>query len=158
MARCCGMTRSSAGPRQHCWTPLQARQANQSARASLLHAHQRCQQVRSGRCCARQMLAAVAHVVEPAASPAAASTDGGTHQPTVAYAALKVVLRQSGATCHTCAAICRGGLGCITEADVLRWAAHFAAGSFGDALFASALALLLRPDMPPAVQVCPWSL
>ena len=41
----------------------------------------------------------------------------------------------------------------ITAADAACWADHFAAASFGDALFASALALLLRPCMPPAVQV-----
>ncbi|BDA50749.1 probable RNA polymerase II-associated protein 1 at N-terminal half [Coccomyxa sp. Obi] len=40
----------------------------------------------------------------------------------------------------------------ITEADAARWAAHFAAVSYGDALFASALALLLHPNMPGPVQ------
>ncbi|CAL8465149.1 g4684 [Coccomyxa elongata] len=44
-------------------------------------------------------------------------------------------------------------VGSITEADAARWAAHFATVSYGDALFASALALLLRPNMPDRVQV-----
>ena len=34
-----------------------------------------------------------------------------------------------------------------------RWALEFASSSFGDALLASALSLLLLPAMPPGVQV-----
>ena len=45
-------------------------------------------------------------------------------------------------------------MGSITEADAARWALQFATVSYGDALFASAIALLLRPNMPAAVQVC----
>ncbi|KAK9824522.1 hypothetical protein WJX72_011076 [[Myrmecia] bisecta] len=36
--------------------------------------------------------------------------------------------------------------------DPLRWAEQFAAVSYGDPLFGAVLALLLRPDMPSAVQ------
>ena len=45
-------------------------------------------------------------------------------------------------------------MGSITEADAARWALQFATVSYGDALFASAIALLLRGNMPKAVQVC----
>ncbi len=45
-------------------------------------------------------------------------------------------------------------MGSIAEADAARWALQFATVSYGDALFASAIALLLRPNMPKAVQVC----
>lgn len=41
----------------------------------------------------------------------------------------------------------------ITEADAARWALEFATASFGDALLASAVALLLLPQMPQGVQV-----
>lgn len=44
-------------------------------------------------------------------------------------------------------------MGSITEADAARWALQFATVSYGDALFASAVALLLRPNMTEAVQV-----
>lgn len=44
-------------------------------------------------------------------------------------------------------------LGCITEADAARWALEFASASFGDALLASAVAILLLPEMPRGVQV-----
>lgn len=49
--------------------------------------------------------------------------------------------------------LCCSLVGSITGADAARWAAHFATVSYGDALFASALALLLRPNMPAPVQV-----
>ena len=41
----------------------------------------------------------------------------------------------------------------VTAGDASRFVQHFAAASYGDALLGSALALLLRPDAPPAVQV-----
>ncbi len=58
---------------------------------------------------------------------------------------------------------CRKGnvsrsLACITEADAARWATEFATVSFGDPLLASAVALLLLPQMPPGVQVSLFSL
>jgi hypothetical protein len=49
---------------------------------------------------------------------------------------------------------CRGELHGIGAADAARWARHFAEASFGDALFAAALAALLRPGMPEAAQAC----
>ena len=51
--------------------------------------------------------------------------------------------------------LCRGKLRGIGAADAARWARRFAEASFGDALFAAALALLLRPGMPEAAQVPP---
>jgi hypothetical protein len=41
----------------------------------------------------------------------------------------------------------------VSAADASRWAAAFAEDSFGDALFASALVMLQRPDVPAAVRV-----
>ena len=44
-------------------------------------------------------------------------------------------------------------LGSISEADAARWTLEFASASFGDPLLASAVALLLLPQMPQGVQV-----
>lgn len=41
----------------------------------------------------------------------------------------------------------------VTEANAARWAMEFASSSYGDALLASAVAMLLLPQMPPGVQV-----
>jgi hypothetical protein len=43
--------------------------------------------------------------------------------------------------------------GGISPSAAAAWAEHFAAASYGDALLGGALALLLRPDAAPAVQV-----
>jgi hypothetical protein len=47
-------------------------------------------------------------------------------------------------------------LASISEADAARWTLAFATASFGDALLASAVVLLLLPQMPQVVQVR-WS-
>ena len=41
----------------------------------------------------------------------------------------------------------------MTEACAARWAMEFASCSYGDAPLASAVAMLLLPQMPPGVQV-----
>ena len=47
----------------------------------------------------------------------------------------------------------KASLGSICAADAARWTLEFATASFGDALLASAVALLLLPQMPQGVQV-----
>lgn len=50
-------------------------------------------------------------------------------------------------------AVHRGELRGINAADAAGWARRFAEDSYGNALLACVLALLLRPTMPEGVQV-----
>lgn len=52
--------------------------------------------------------------------------------------------------CRYCGA---GVAGEVSPSTAANWAEHFGAASYGDALLGAALALLLRPDAPAAVQV-----
>ncbi|KAK9820868.1 hypothetical protein WJX81_007777 [Elliptochloris bilobata] len=82
-------------------------------------------------------------------APPASLADGREepwHDPLARWALATLLER------YCCADASPGAVGGPSTADAARWAAHFAADSFGDALLAAALAALLRSAVAPDVQ------